>query len=57
MIRLTDMIDPVYTLATIAGLDPEEVRITSINIGDHTLIVRYIDKDGVARHVSQPYDL
>ena len=41
--RWIDMIDPVYTLVRIAGLDPELINITSIFIGDQMLIVRYLD--------------
>ena len=54
--RWIDMIDPVYTLVRISGLDPESVNITSIFVGDQ------IDHacDGVRavhqRHVSKKYE-
>jgi hypothetical protein len=48
------MIDPVYTLIRLAGLDPEEVELEGISILDNRLIVRYID-NGSHRFVSVPY--
>lgn len=57
MIKWIDMIDPVYTLVRMCDLDPESITITSIFIGEHMLIIRYLDENGVLRHVSQKYDL
>jgi hypothetical protein len=54
-IRWIDMIDPVYTLVRLVGLDPEEIEIDSISIMDHRLIVRYMD-NGNQHFVSMPYD-
>ena len=56
MIRWIDMIDPVYTLVRLAGLDPDETEIHSISILDQHLIVRYIE-NGNIKFVSQPYYL
>jgi hypothetical protein len=57
MIRWIDMIDPVYTLALLAGVDPEVNDITSISIQDRRLIVRYTDPDGKHDFSSVEYDL
>jgi hypothetical protein len=56
-IRWIDMIDPVYTLALLAGVDPELNTITSISIQDDRLIVRYTDKSGKHDFSSVAYDL
>jgi hypothetical protein len=53
-VRWIDMIEPVYELVRLVGLDPEEIDIDSIFIADHRLIVRYI-KDGRQYFVSLPY--
>jgi len=57
MIRWIDMIDPVYTLALLAGVDPDENDIISIFIADKALVVRYRDPQGAYRHVTKPYNL
>lgn len=49
------MIDPVYTLVRLVGLDPEKIEIDSISIMDHRLIVRYIE-NGSQHFVSLPYN-
>jgi hypothetical protein len=54
-IRWIDMIDPVYTLVRLVGLDPEKIEIDSISIMDHRLIVRYIE-NGSQHFVSLPYN-
>lgn len=56
-IRWIDMIDPVYTLALLAGVDPEINTITSISIQDQRLIVRYTDENGKHDFSSVEYDL
>ncbi len=56
-IRWIDMIDPVYTLALLAGVDPEINTITSISIQDQRLIVRYVDTNGKHDFSSVEYDL
>lgn len=56
-VRWIDMIDPVYTLARIAGLDPDIAKIDGIAIQNMHLIVWYIDDHGVSRHVSKRYEL
>jgi hypothetical protein len=56
-IRWIDMIDPVYTLALLAGVDPELNTITSISIQDDRLIVRYTDENGKHDFSSVEYDL
>lgn len=56
-IRWIDMIDPVYTLALLAGVDPELNSITSISIQDQRLIVRYVDANGKHDFSSVEYDL
>lgn len=57
MIRWTDMIDPVYTLVSLAGLDPDTTKIDGIAIQNKRLIVWYTDEQGASRHVSKEYDL
>jgi hypothetical protein len=56
-IRWIDMIDPVYTLALLAGVDPEVNDITSISIQDQRLIVRYVDPNGKHYFSSVEYNL
>lgn len=51
------MIDSVYTLAQLAGVDPDENEITGINIIQQRLIIYYKTKDGATTYVSKPYDL
>lgn len=51
------MIDPVYTLALLAGVDPEINDITSISIQDQRLIVRYTDANGKHDFSSVEYNL
>lgn len=57
MIKWIDMVDPVYTLARLAGIDPDENQITGINITQHRLIIYYNTKDGASEYVSKPYEL
>ena len=57
MIRWIDMVDPVYTLARLADVDPDENQITGINILEHRLIIYYKTKDGASEYVSKPYEL
>lgn len=40
-IRWTDMIDPVYTLAQLAGVDPDNSEIHLIKIDKEKLMVIY----------------
>lgn len=51
------MIDPVYTLVSLAGLDPDTTKIDGIAIQNKRLIVWYTDEQGASRHVSKEYDL
>ena len=51
------MVDPVYTLCQIAGVDPYDNDITGIAVHNDVLIVWYIDKHGVRRHKSESYSL
>lgn len=55
-IRWIDMIDPVYTLIRLAGLDPEDIDLEGVSILDNRLIIRYTD-NGISRFVSVPYSL
>lgn len=57
MIRWFDMIDPVYTLAALAGVDVEFYDITGIVIQDSRLIVYYRDENGRNYFVSKEFDL
>lgn len=57
MIRWFDMIDPVYTLAALAGVDVENCDITGIVIQDKRLIVYYKDENGRSHFVSKAFDL
>lgn len=56
-IRWIDMVDPVYTLCNLAGVDPDENDITGIAIHGDNLIVWYIDPQGARRHKSLRYAL
>lgn len=55
-VRWIDMIDPVYTLVRLVGLDPESVDLEGISIMDNRLIIRYVD-NGAHRFVSIPYEV
>lgn len=57
MIRWYDMIDPVYTLAALAGVDVETCDITGILIQDKRLIIYYNDENGKGHFVSKGFDL
>lgn len=56
MIHWSDMLAPVYALCDLADVDPVLNTIESIFIADQMLIVRYIDEDGIHRHVSKKYE-
>lgn len=56
-IRWIDMIDPIYTLAKLAGVDPDEVTITGISILDSYMMIWYNDEKNVPRHRTIKYDL
>ena len=51
------MIDPIYTLAKLAGVDPDEVTITGISILDSYMMIWYNDEKNVPRHRTIKYDL
>ena len=55
MIRWIDMIDPVYTLALLAGVDPDNNDLTGINIGNSSLTVYWKDSSQVRRHKTVSY--
>ena len=55
-IRWIDMIDPVYTLARLVGLEPEKIDIESIIIMSQRLIIRY-SCDGKSDFISVPYEV
>ena len=57
MIRWIDMVDPVYTLAKLAGVDPDELRITGIIVMDNHMSIWYQDEKGIARHKTVGYSL
>lgn len=57
MIRWIDMIDPVYTLALLAGVDPDKDDLTGINIGNRSLTIYWKDPSGIRRHKTVPYIL
>jgi hypothetical protein len=57
MIRWTDMVDPVYSLSVLAGIDPETNTITGINIQQNHLIVYYTNSNGSNMFVSKEYEL
>lgn len=57
MIRWTDMVDPVYTLARLADVDPDAVEIVGITILQHRLIIYYKTINGVNGHVSKEFSL
>jgi hypothetical protein len=54
-VRWTDMVDPVYTLALLAGIDPEHNSITGINIQNNRLIVYYNEPNGNSNFISKEY--
>lgn len=56
-VRWIDMVDPVYTLCKLAGVDPDENNINGIAVYNHSLIVWYVDENGVHRHASRRYEL
>jgi len=56
-IRWIDMVDPIYTLCDLAGVDAEVNKITGISINDNNIIVWYTDNLGTPRHKTKQYDL
>lgn len=56
-VRWIDMIDPIYTLCALAGVDTDVNNITGISINENHIIVWYIDSVGTARHTTKQYDL
>ena len=53
-VRWIDMVDPVYTLVRLVGLDPDATDLHSISIMDQHLIVRYFE-DGIQKFINLPY--
>ena len=51
------MMDPVYTLARLAGIDPDEVDVSGITILQNRLIVYYKTESGAENYVSKKFDL
>lgn len=51
------MVDPVYTLVRLTGLDPENTQILGISIMDNYLVVWYLDEKGTSRHMSVQYEI
>lgn len=51
------MVDPVYTLAKLAGVDPDELKVTGIIIMDNHMSIWYQDEKGIARHKTVGYSL
>jgi uncharacterized protein YccT (UPF0319 family) len=57
VIRWIDMVDPVYTLCQLVGVDPDENDIRSINIANDRLTIWYNDADGIRRSKYENYNL
>lgn len=57
LIKWIDMIDPIYTLCALAGVDTDANNITGISINDNHIIVWYIDNLGTSRHKTKQYDI
>ena len=57
MIKWYDMMDSVYTLVSLVGLDPDTTDIRSINIANDRLTVWYRDEEGKMRSAYEKYDL
>jgi hypothetical protein len=55
-IRWIDMIDPIYTLAKLAGIDPDVTKISGISVMDNYLVVWYFDEKNIPRHMSLSYE-
>jgi hypothetical protein len=51
------MVDPIYTLCALAGIDTDDNDITGISIINNHMIIWYTDIDGAPRHVSKLYRL
>lgn len=51
------MVDPVYTLALLADVDPDQNNIVGITIRDNFMSVIYHDEKGIARHKTLRYEL
>lgn len=56
-VRWVDMIDPVYTLARLAGIDADVTDITGISVMDSYLVVWYYDDKKIPRHVSVSFEI
>lgn len=56
-VRWIDMVDPIYTLCALVGVDTDVNNITGISISENHIIVWYTDSVGTARHTTKQYDL
>lgn len=57
MIHWSELVAAVYAVCDAVGIDPVLNEITSIYIGENTAIVRYLDENGVQRHISKKYEM
>ena len=56
-VRWIDMVDPIYTLCALVGVDTDVNNITGISISENHIIVWYTDSVGTTRHTTKQYDL
>ena len=56
-VRWIDMVDPIYTLCALAGVDTDVSNINGISINENHITVWYTDSVGTARHTTKQYDL
>jgi hypothetical protein len=54
-VKWIDMVDSIYTLCALAGVDTNVNNITGISIVHNRIIIWYIDSVGTARHISKGY--
>jgi hypothetical protein len=54
-VRWIDMVDPIYTLCALAGVDTDVNNITGMSINDNRIIIWHIDVNGAPRHTSKVY--
>jgi hypothetical protein len=56
-VKWINMVDSIYTLCALAGVDTDVNNVTGISIVHNRIIVWYIDNLGTARHISKGYSL
>jgi hypothetical protein len=57
LVRWIDLVDQIYTLCLLGGVDIEKDSITGIAIYNEGMTIWYTDSLGAPRHISKKYEL